>query len=434
MNPLFRKIHSDLPVFKIDHFNRSIIYTPGYSVVLSNDKAEEFDNLKNGVDFLKGNNEFQGIIEKAQNAVIAWNAMKLKAFSTDCFTIHTGSNCNLNCTYCYAKNKSTGNDKLKGFPDINMIQAVLEKILTSKKRTSEPLTIVYHGSGEPTIYWEEMLKSFHWIKNAVQKRNVKIFTYIATNGSLKDEQIEWMSKHINLIGISCDGPKEIQNEQRSSKTEFLRPLEEVCRKILQHGGKFDIRVTITKTSLTKQLEIVKYLIHECFANHIRIEPVYLAEQDGFSEDDGEIFFNNYKMAQNYATSKGSSYTYSGVRMEEIHGTYCDSLRNNLRLTSDGLTRNCFCFMNDEPAFITGNLDRKTGNFELSDAINCLKAKNSEIPQECFNCINVFHCSRGCPDFCISEAGKSTLKLNRFRCRLHQLITVDKLKFLADHIS
>ncbi len=432
MDQLFRKIHPSLPLFQIDYKHSFILYTPGYYFGWDHEKSGELDPMLAG-NFSTINrsasNEFSMIIEKAERAVQLWNEKMSRPFSADCITIHSGSNCNLNCSYCYSKSSRTENLKLTGFPELKTIKAVLDEIFHLRNSGSKPLTIVFHGSGEPTLHWEELKDAFNLIKEVAATNNTEIFTYIATNGNLDDKKIEWLAKNISLIGISCDGPDDIQKQQRSGNQLDYKPADEVCRKILEYGGKFDIRVTITKNSVTRQEEIVGYLISECLAKNIRVEPAYLSGENEFTEEDADLFFENYKLAKKYASEMGGSYTFSGVRIGEIHGTFCDSLRDNIRLTPDGLTRNCFCFMKDHPDFITGKIDHPSMKYELSGSVNQLKVKNSIIPEDCYQCINVFHCSRGCPDFCINGA-ENNARLNPFRCRLHQLITVDQLKSMC----
>jgi hypothetical protein len=116
-------------------------------------------------------------------------------------------------------------------------------------------------------------------------------------------------------------------------------------------------VTITKNSIAKQLEITHYLIHECCAKKIRIEPVYLAGENALTDYDAGSFVEHFMMALAYADQHNVELSYSGVRLEEIHGSYCDVLRNTLRLTSDGMTRNCFCFMHPPTLSLQAGITR-----------------------------------------------------------------------------
>lgn len=433
MNDLFSKVHDKLPIFNIDLGQSQIIYTPGYFLTINRTSLIDIRNLLNSPENIKNRNlqlAVTSLISMSKHSVINWESIKDEQFAPECLTIHVGNECNLNCEYCYSKQNS--NDNLKGFPSIETIQLALEYILKNNTRKSDKITIVYHGSGEPSFHWEKLVDSYNKISKFAEKNNLQLFSYIATNGCLTKKQTVWLAKNMNLIGISCDGPPEIQVRQRGAKNSSYLAIDEVCKLILSKGGQFDIRVTITPKTIEKQLEVVKYLIHDCKAKRIRIEPAYLVK-NAFQVEDSEIFYNNFKTAQNYTNSKGALVEYSGVRIEEQHGTYCDVLRNTIRLTPEGLFRNCFCDFGSNEAFTIGSININKLKLKIRNDINELKRKASWIPEECNNCINIFHCSRGCPDFCIFESKNNKKNiLNPFKCKLHQLITVNKIKNLASN--
>ncbi len=433
MNDLFIKVHKTLPIFKIDNNQLSILYTPGYSISLSKIPLNElvlFLENPNTINDLNIRNAILSIIKKAKDAINKWEQQKQFAFSPECLTIHAGSDCNLNCSYCYSKVEKTENKNLRGFPDLNAIETATRYIIKNKSNDLKRLTVVYHGSGEPTFHWNKLVESYKSISTIAKQHNLQTFNYIATNGCLSEDKINWLSKNMDLIGISCDGPEAIQQKQRTNKSIKCPPIEKVCNRIIKNGGNFDVRVTITQDTILKQLEITEFLIDKCKAKNIRIEPMYLASKNGFIEKDAEVFLENFLKAQKYAKKNGANLSYAGIRIEEQHGAYCDILRNTIRLTSDGLARNCFCFMNDKPELIFGKYDKTTSDFKLNLNINELKAKASRIPMECNSCLNIFHCSRGCPDYCIFDE-EQNVKLNKFRCRLHQLLTVNKIKYLSE---
>lgn len=436
MSELFEKVHDSLPVFKIDHNQHVILYTPGYVFLL--EKSKE-DNI---VQFLADpgscrapdtRKKFESLIIKAKKAIQTWNSLATVPFSPECLTIHSGNECNMNCTYCYTKKKRFGNYKLVGFPDLKDVETTLHFTLKNSTPNFRKLTVVYHGSGEPAWHWHQLVECQKQVFRIAQEYKMELFSYIATNGCLSKKQVSWLSDNMNLIGISCDGPPDIQKKQRAVNGELPLTIPEVCHRIIESGGRFDIRVTITRETVTRQVEIVKYLVEECNAETIRIEPLYCADEDGFIEDDADLFYFHYEKARNYAEQSNVCCGYSGVRPFEQHGPFCDILRNTIRLTPDGLSRNCFCSMNEDACFITGKHSNGEKNFAMVGYLDKLKKMALQIPDDCHNCINVFHCSRGCPDFCIYDLDDfQHNKLNPFRCKLHKIITVNMLKKLVDN--
>jgi sulfatase maturation enzyme AslB (radical SAM superfamily) len=429
MSDLFIKVHDDLPVFRIDAGEKMVLYTPGYFLktraipldelryLLQNPGIEEDIETKYGL---------QDLLKKAGEAKGKWEIQRKIPFSAECLTIHVGNECNLDCSYCYSKKENTGNKDLSGFPDIESIELIFNHIAHKLRGIGRKVTVVYHGSGEPSFHWKKLVESFNKISLLADRNNLQVFNYIASNGSLTKSQAYWLASNMNLIGISCDGPPDIQEMQRARSSKKYLSTRELCNRITSQSGRFELRVTITKDTINRQKEITRYLIDELNAETIRIEPVYLAGDKGFKEEDADVFFDNYIKSRNYAKQKGVKLYFSGVRLNEIHGTYCDVLRNTLRLTPDGLTRNCFCYIKNNAEFVTGRCLLSQHKFYINSEINELKIKASQIPNGCNDCINIFHCSRGCPDFCIFREEEKDSKLNSFRCRLHKLITVEEI--------
>jgi uncharacterized protein len=430
MSELFRKLDHQLPIFAVDNCDSTILYTPGASLRTKSTPFFELNRLLNDPDDIKDpviQNAIKSILKLAQEVVNKWEYQKQLAFLPKCLTIHVGSDCNLKCSYCYSKAKGQGNKTLFGFPDKKAIVTVFNEIAERRIKSPELFTVVFHGSGEPTFHWQKLVDSFNDIASIAMKYDVKFFTYISTNGCLTNRQIDWLAANMDGIGISCDGPDPIQKKQRGSDKKFYPPIEIVCKRILEKGGNIENRVTITPETISQLAEIAAYLIEKCNAKTIRVEPVFLAGQNGFKEEDAEYFFERFVETKHYAEKNGVSFTYSGIRMSELHGTYCDVLRNNLRLNTDNVTRNCFCFMSDQSKFITGHFNNELSEFHLSSDLKLLKNIASGIPDECSQCINVFHCSRGCPDFCVFDNDNPARQLNPFRCKLHKLLAVSEIK-------
>jgi radical SAM protein with 4Fe4S-binding SPASM domain len=431
MNDLFLKIHEQLPVFMLDCGSDAILYTPGGALKIEGAQIQKLLQSINNPENMENSMQqaaIQTIMTLARSAVINWEIQKQRPFSPDCLTIHVGSDCNSDCTYCYSKAGGSDNKKLVGFPDSDAIDTLFKYIVGRRTKNSGQFTVVYHGSGEPTFHWQKLISAFKNISDIAKKNEVQVFNYIATNGNLNEYQVSWLVENMDLIGISCDGPPAIQKKQRSPSGTKYRSIEKVCKRIVADGGQFENRVTITPDTLPEIKNIAIYLIEKCQTKNIRIEPVFLTGEKGFKASDADDFFNRFIEARNYAEHNRVGFSYAGIRMEELHGTYCDVLRNTLRLTSDDVTRNCFCFMRDQSEYITGRYANNRSVFNLTPEINELKKMAAEIPHECMNCINVYHCSRGCPDYCIfNDKLTGNRKLDPFRCRLHQLLAVERIR-------
>ncbi|HOW40240.1 MAG TPA: hypothetical protein PL123_06825 [Bacteroidales bacterium] len=425
MTDLFEKVHESLPVFKISTSSQMVLYTPGCSIKTEGIPTVELRSFFTNPYSIPDQGmrkTVTDIIENARNSLIKWEEKKRAAFRPECLTIHSGSDCNLHCTYCYAASIKTGNKKLTGFPASDSIAAAAEYIISKAAMKSKRMTVAYHGAGEPSCHWDLLTSAFTMLEGIAVSKGIKLFNYIATNGCINELQIKWLAEHMDLIGISCDGPPDIHMAQRTTVASKYPPIETICKRIHGLGGRFDIRVTVTRDNYSRMPEITRYLIENCLASNIRIEPVYLGGINAFRVTDADLFYDYFVQSATMAADYGVGFGYSGVRMEELHSTYCDVSRNTVRLTVDGKSRNCFCFMDERTHFITGGFNKSKRSFSIRPDIDLLKTLAFAIPDECNDCINAYHCSRGCPDFCLFENDYHPVsQLDPFRCRLHQKI-------------
>ncbi|MDD4468975.1 MAG: radical SAM protein [Acholeplasmataceae bacterium] len=117
-------------------------------------------------------------------------------------------NCNLDCIYCYEKNKTTN----------KMDYETAKKIITAELRHSPEnvLNIEFFG-GEPFLNFELIkdISKYIWTGEWRVKPNISI----CTNGTqFSDEIKEWIIENNSRleIGISLDGDKETQDHNRHS--------------------------------------------------------------------------------------------------------------------------------------------------------------------------------------------------------------------------
>ncbi len=121
--------------------------------------------------------------------------------------------CNLFCDYCYRSEIKRENL----FIDIEVIQksilsyaSWIEKIY-NKERV---MYLIWHG-GEPLLFNIKKFEEIYKLINDLNSNGWKIITSFQTNGTLiNQEWIDFFLKNKILIGISIDGPKNVQDIHR----------------------------------------------------------------------------------------------------------------------------------------------------------------------------------------------------------------------------
>ncbi len=144
-----------------------------------------------------------------------------------------GEMCNNACTYCYYKqNRIRGAIKFKKMP-LWLAKKIIKDIAeVEEKNGGESAEIIWHG-GEPLLAGIDFYKN---VFNFQQRFLIPFKNAFQTNGELiTQEWCDFFKEHKCNIGFSMDGPPEIHDQQRKSKSgsgtssKVLNGIE-LCRK------------------------------------------------------------------------------------------------------------------------------------------------------------------------------------------------------------
>jgi len=132
------------------------------------------------------------------------------------FVKPVGALCNLGCGYCYYL------DKLDLYPEnsVRMTEDLLEKYIIQhlEAASEEPVLFSWHG-GEPTLAGLDFYRKVVEFQKHHNRHNKSIVNGIQTNGiNLDEEWFRFLADENFLVGISIDGPQELHNKYRVSKS------------------------------------------------------------------------------------------------------------------------------------------------------------------------------------------------------------------------
>ena len=123
------------------------------------------------------------------------------------FNIFFTNSCNLNCYYCYEKEK---NEKVISKKVLDQTLNFMDSVI---KDNEESINVTTHG-GEPFIAYD-MIKYF--IQEA-RRRFPKIQFSMTTNATLlTDEKIEFIMENYKSFAVSIDGIKKAHDANRVFK-------------------------------------------------------------------------------------------------------------------------------------------------------------------------------------------------------------------------
>ena len=394
-------------IFRYNTSEWTLFYAPGTLVKVIAAKANIYeDHLRSHYD----DDHLPFLKELRRSAVRIERLYQKKQsahFEPLILNLYLNEKCNLHCRYCFSELPEKSDRELS----LQAIQSAAEIVATNAARYHQPLTVVFHGGGEPVLSWRLINKIQPALAKLAERNSISLLRYITTNGVMSESRARWLAKSFDLIEISCDGPLEIQTAQRPmhglSPKNSLPIIERTARILHEAGKPVHVRVTLTASTVSQQPEICQYLCENLNPQEIYVEPVF---RDGFVQPDMFLrdehidpFVEAYFKAQAVAIEHSSEWKMSGSRISEAHGGHCNILRQVLNLVPGEAATACFKLANAEKARQTdlsiGRYDPHTHIFVLDDRhIRFLRAGYTR-PPACAHCLIAYQCTHNCPNAC-----------------------------------
>ncbi len=398
-----------MPIFSRKAGDLTLFYAPGYLAAAREKEAQEIRDILSG-EIPFGNMTAAYLIEAARSAQSEWyRRHDLLNYAPTCLTVYSSQACNLKCSYCFAEHERDPRTDL----DTERFADAVWDVAFNCSQADIPFTAVFHGGGEPSLdpRLPELLQTVRTICGTVR---VPLYTYIATNGVMDAEKARWIAGQFDEIGLSVDGPPEIQNAQRPLRGggQTSETVERTAAIFKEMKGRLTVRVTVPPENFSRIPEIADYCSGTLLADEIRIEPVY-CRGTASDPDLADEFCENYLAAK----KEFRNLAFSGSRIGEIHGRYCQVFRKVLHLVPPRGCSPCFVLSSEMEAM------REFPDFDPENALG-LEMLSAEDPA-CESCFNRFHCARGCPDVCPALPG--TLRdAGSFRCRVNRTLAEAEL--------
>ncbi|HGD0427830.1 TPA: radical SAM protein [Streptococcus agalactiae] len=291
--------------------------------------------------------------------------------------------CNLNCKYCYEKNKANKSMKLK--TAIETIDFYFDKY----NKFDSISSLRFHG-GEPLLQFDilkEMVYYFEKKSNALNKDSKFELT---TNGTLINEEIaNFINEHDFKVTVSLDGNKSEHDKNRvflngeGSYAETIIGLK-TLRNIVG-PNKIFLRLTITPDTVDSLYENIRFLMNLGYKK-------FRLSLDFYSNWIGEEFKIEKqftKLKNLYIENRGSIYldifdgNYTNYILENQNIVYCNAGLGSVIVDTDGILYPCAYSMDEE--FQIGNIWTGVKFEKFSEIIKKYFNKNNQIYKKCKEC-------------------------------------------------
>lgn len=420
---------TNLPIFIKTREDDYLVYAPGFLVRLE------------GPDWQKSllcSPEWQTLqshARKAEETPSSWSG----PFTPFSLNVYLTRACNLSCYYCFS-------DPANANPDhqIASSESILDGahlVVEHCREQGVPLTFVLNGGGEPTLDHriESLIRD---VKALCVTNEVPLFTYLATNGMISTQRASKMCNLFDLIGLSCDGPPEIQNMQRPSSTgeKSSSFVEHTASIFHQYGQAFEIRVTLTRGSWREMPVIAAYLTEFIQPQAINVELAYCKPNFPIDEREIEEYIQSYFSAKTICLKAGIPWHTNAIRPTHHHRQYCHILQNTLQVIPGDAASLCF-LDNDQleskkRGTCIATYDQDAHNWIIYQSkIDEIRNKLLSDQVICKSCFAASHCHRSCPDICPLIHNN---KLPDIHCKLNRRLLDETLEStgndLASHCS
>lgn len=352
----------------------------------------------------------------------------------DICTIVLTNKCNLNCSYCWVS--KTPHDFPKKVIDLEFAK---RGILDYYKQTGSNY-IGFFASGEPTLELDMMKEIVEYTKDLIGDIKVEL----QTNGVFNENVFKWISKNVNILWVSADGPIEINDLNRKARNGIGSGIviEKNIKKLIEYINTTDskllvgIRSTIGNFNVFKQKELIDYYynlgIRAIYVDQICAEVSEEGTENKFltGQVDSLTFAKEFYEAYEYAKNKGVFYgTIATMNFDEEVNVSCRSLIPMPHLTPDGIVSSCeMCYEEGSPldVFIYGkwNKEKKLIDYD-EEKINKIKSRTIDNLYECKECKFIKHCAGSCAGETVNETG-SLYKKNDRLCSI--------VKYLGERIE
>ncbi|MCZ7380498.1 MAG: SPASM domain-containing protein [Candidatus Methanoperedens sp.] len=315
-------------------------------------------------------------------------------------TFFLTNHCNLYCDYCYVCRQNSQIKKL----DINFAKCGINDFFNSNNSR----WIRFFAEGEPTLEFFLMKQIRDYAYGLVGD---KLRIELQTNGYFSQEIAKWISKNVDMVWFSHDGPNIHDKHRKTLKGEPSSQLIE--RNILflakNENLVVGVRSSISSDNVKNQKEMVDFF-SKLGVKAVAVDPIF--KKVG-SENEPSIdlldFAKNFLIAKKRADELNIFYTsILTTNFDEKVNIHCQACIPCPHLTPDGFVSACDLATSGNTSlkeFIYGKYNQEKNKIDYFDKkMRSLQSRNTDNLAKCQNCEVLHNCAGGCLGETLNECG------------------------------
>jgi radical SAM protein with 4Fe4S-binding SPASM domain len=370
-----------------------LIYAPlSGNMLLADNKTVE--QINKAIKHAEADTEIAGLLEALQDT--SGNQIETIQHLEDYQVLYVLLNftCNFSCSYCFSA-KGRSNKELS----LSHLKATLDYFISNNGSKNKNLKITFVGGGEPVMSWDLLKYGIEYASSLAQKRGIKLFFGLITNGSIINEDIlNTLSQYHVMPRISFEILEDIQNKQRG---QYQR-VRKTINAMLSKGIPCEVRSMITPDNvhLLEEMtaEMIKYFpaINTYYFDPITStdtfhEPEYTSN---FYQTYNESFLKAGRLAKKYGKDVRNAVTRS---LDTTVERYCNG---EFCLTPEGTFSICLEVSSpqedDYEDHIYGFVDKEnTVNIDFDKFYRLKEKETARKNPNCTSCFVRWNCGGGC---------------------------------------
>jgi len=317
----------------------------------------------------------------------------------------SGSDCNLECKYCFYKNRApeigTGRQR--------MSEQTLQKLIQDYMKLQFPVAGFSWQGGEPMLMGLDFYKRAVELQKKYGSPGRTVSNALQTNAVLIDEKwCEFLHENQFLVGISIDGPKEFHDYYRidhSGKGSFDKVVRaiEVCKK---YEVEFNVLVLVNRKNADYPDKIFDFFVEKGI-NYLQFIPCVekdpstgqIADFSVTPKQLGRFLCRLFDRWYEYGPQKLSVRDFESILSFCLTGrhTICTFARECSQYIVVEHTGDCFpCDFFVEPKWKLGNIfETPIEKIARSEKKRAFARAKKNLTNKCLVCPHLDLCRGGC---------------------------------------
>ncbi len=308
--------------------------------------------------------------------------------------------CNLGCRYCAFGAANDDNHMMDHSLAVASIDWMVRTLLAERRNL---LAVDFFG-GEPMVAFPVVKTVVDYVHEASKKNRLDHRIEIATNGYFAPDACRFLCENIDFITLSFDGPKEIQNFHRPTKSghESFDIIYNNAKTLAASQAKLTIRICVTDSTVDRLGKNVEWFCQEFHPDSITVEPLRRTSesvQAGMKVPKPMDFIPMLHKATRIAATYDIPLIYASANLDELRTAFCPMGKDVAIIFPDGSINSCYMQPKDWKA-INSNMHygdiRPVDNTVTLDfsTLNIIR-QNSQHHPICHSCFCRWNCAGGC---------------------------------------